>query len=132
MKPKILVVDDERLVRKVIARELMNDYDVIEAGSAAEALAIVAANPAVHAMTVDQRLGDARGDRLLEQIEALRPGIASVLISGAPPRDSRADGVVSKPWSFGTVLSAVRSAVGARVPLTAPTEAVATTPPSPT
>ncbi|HEX9109526.1 MAG TPA: response regulator, partial [Longimicrobiales bacterium] len=67
---RILVVDDDRLIRSAIAERLeRRGYDVVAAGSLAEARAAIAATSPDIAM-LDVRLPDGVGTDLLRELVA--------------------------------------------------------------
>jgi two-component system response regulator AtoC len=82
--PKILVVDDEPLIRWSLNERLTQEgYDVVEAGTAKEALA--AFGPDVDLVLLDYRLPDSDGLRVLKQLkasEADTPVIMLTAVSG--------------------------------------------------
>jgi two-component system, NtrC family, response regulator AtoC len=78
--PTILVVDDEQLIRWSLAERLTQEgYDVVEAGTAKEALA--AAGPNLDLVLLDYRLPDSDGLRVLRQIKATDPDIPVILLT---------------------------------------------------
>lgn len=84
VRPLILVVDDEPLVRAAARRALSGaGYDVLEAGSVADALALLRAEfRNVHLVISDVGLPDGLGPTLLREAGALCPGLPTLLMSG--------------------------------------------------
>lgn len=84
-RPVVLVVEDEVLVRMVIAEYLRDcDYVVIEAGSAVEALALLKADVEVDVVFSDiQMPGEIDGFGLSQWVRQNRPGVQVILTSGA-------------------------------------------------
>ncbi len=84
-RPVVLVVEDEVLVRMVIAEYLRDcDYVVIEAGSAAEAIALFKADVEVDVVFSDiQMPGNMDGFGLAQWVRQNRPGVKVILTSGA-------------------------------------------------
>ena len=79
----VLVVEDDMLVRKVIALQLLDlPVDIFEASNAADALAICARRPPALAL-VDMGLPDMSGAQLCAEIRRLYPGTPVCVISGA-------------------------------------------------
>jgi DNA-binding NtrC family response regulator len=78
---RILVVDDERLIRWSLEQQLSRDgYGVRLAETAAEALQAVRAAPP-DLVLLDMRLPDADGVDLLERLRALDPACAVIVIT---------------------------------------------------
>jgi CheY-like chemotaxis protein len=81
---KILVVDDEAVVRTMLVRLLeRSGYDVIEAESAPEVLPAIEANDDVSLVICDLNLAGASGTDLLESVRARYPELPIVLVTGA-------------------------------------------------
>jgi CheY-like chemotaxis protein len=80
----ILVVEDDVRVRRVaVARLKDTGYRVIEAGSGAEALALVDAHPEIDLLFTDVVMpGGMNGDELAKAVRAIRPRIKVLFTSG--------------------------------------------------
>ena len=77
---KILVVDDEQLIRWSLAERLTQDgYTVVEAGTAKEALQRT--GPDIDLVLLDYRLPDSDGLRVLKQIKSTEPDIPVILLT---------------------------------------------------
>ena len=83
-KPTILLVDDEKEVRSVIAEILREEgYDVLEAASGHEALAASDAHPGkIDLLLTDLIMPGMTGRMLADMLSPRRPGIIVVFISG--------------------------------------------------
>jgi signal transduction histidine kinase len=115
----VLVVDDEPLVRRAIGRTLhARGYAVVEAGSAEEALALVAARPCVDLLLTDVMMPGMRGPELVRAFRERCPGRPALLMSGYPgaARDGGPDdGCLEKPVPPDSLAQAIRAALdGAR------------------
>ncbi|HXR35610.1 MAG TPA: sigma-54 dependent transcriptional regulator, partial [Candidatus Binataceae bacterium] len=78
----ILVVDDDRNIRRMLATALeAAGYSVVEAGSAAQALARLGAPPAPDLVLTDVRMENMDGIALLEQIKHLRPAMPVIIMT---------------------------------------------------
>jgi two-component system, NtrC family, response regulator AlgB len=78
----ILVVDDDRNIRRMLATALeAAGYKVVEADSAAQALARLTGSPVVDLVLTDVRMEKMDGIRLLEQIRQTRPAMPVVIMT---------------------------------------------------
>ena len=92
-KPTILTVDDDPMVLQAITRDLRagygSDYRVVQVGSGAEALAVLAElalrNRQVALIATDQRMPDMTGIEMLGQARQHAPDATS----GGSPLGSR-------------------------------------------
>jgi CheY-like chemotaxis protein len=87
---RLLVVDDEPLVRVTTARMLRRSgFEVIEAGSASQALELLAAGrDEIDAALLDLTMPDTDGIQLLDSLRQMRPDLPVVLMSGHSPEDA--------------------------------------------
>jgi two-component system, cell cycle sensor histidine kinase and response regulator CckA len=116
----LLVVDDDasvcRLAREVLTRA---GFNVREAGSGEEAVAIVQAGIRLDGVLLDVTMPGLGGLEAFRQIRRLRPGVPVVLTSGYAEHDLPAefdsDGIASfvqKPFTSAALVRALRAAVG--------------------
>jgi CheY-like chemotaxis protein len=111
----ILVVEDDVLVRLGLAEELRDqDYVVIEAANADEALAVLQSDIAVDVMLTDiQMPGSINGIGLARLVRAQFPTIKVLVASGRVPESEVApvsiDGFFSKPYDFQALLERIKS-----------------------
>ncbi|HYE12149.1 MAG TPA: response regulator, partial [Patescibacteria group bacterium] len=81
-KEKILIVDDEESVRKLIKKSLIHEnYLIEEASSGQSALAILQDN-AFDLIILDVMLGDQDGFELIKEIKSLDIMTPIILVSG--------------------------------------------------
>jgi DNA-binding NtrC family response regulator len=79
---KVLIADDAEDIRSVLRGPLREaGYEVSEAATASEALAIVASED-IEVIISDLQIGDANGFVLLQQAKELRPRVKAALMSG--------------------------------------------------
>ncbi len=102
----VLVVDDEREVRSLVARVLeASGCTALQAANAAEARDVcVSYDGEIDALLLDVALSDGRGDLLVPALRELRPGIEVVLMSGFPATALAATGdatgrILAKPFT---------------------------------
>ena len=84
MKPKILIVDDEKILRDTLARWFRPTYDCLTAPDAAEALKLVVANPDLALMISDVKMppeGERSGVELLHKAKAANPHLPCILLT---------------------------------------------------
>ncbi len=118
-RPKVLVVDDQKLVLQALVRVLQDDVDVVAAQSANEAYARLQEQH-FDAVLVDLDLGGPPdGMRLLEEVHRRWPETIRVLHTGHLPERSQqliAQGVlhavVAKPATSDVLLKALKGARG--------------------
>lgn len=88
---RILVVDDTRTTRKVLARMLsIQQYAVVEAGSGQEALAILESNPDIQLVVSDYYMPDMDGFELARRIRRRHPEVRVLGISSSTDRQTSA------------------------------------------
>jgi CheY-like chemotaxis protein len=122
-RPRALIVDDDPLVRRAVARQLGSGFDVFQTGSEAEArvtlqrLATLDPNGALDLAFIDYELPDGCGSAVLQHLERW-PGGIRVLMSGNLDRIAqfRPCGelvpiVLAKPLIWSSVEAAKRAAL---------------------
>jgi response regulator RpfG family c-di-GMP phosphodiesterase len=121
VQAKILVVDDDKLIRTVLSDLLGDDYEVITAANGSEALKALQKHD-VAAVLCDQMMPDIEGVKVLEQCINLRPEAVRVLITASDDVRAARDAVnlarvhrfIVKPLHELEVVSLVRGAVRER------------------
>jgi len=81
MKPKILIVDDEKPLRDMLAKWFRPNYECLTAPDAAEAMRIVGENPDLALLISDVRMPGEDGVSLLRKVKATIPDIAAILLT---------------------------------------------------
>ncbi len=121
VRETILLVEDEpgirALVRKILRRE---NYNVIEAGSAEEALAMAsAAEGRIDLLVTDVMLPEASGRDLAESIRESRQDLRVLYISGYTDDDAVRSGAIppgskflQKPFTLGALVGKVKESLG--------------------
>jgi CheY-like chemotaxis protein len=112
--PTVLVVEDEALVRMLLAESLRDaGYSVIEAGNAADAIAALNDDPSVDVVFSDVRMpGELDGFGLARWIKRHIPGIVVLLASGWPGEGRTSERcldapLLSKPYSQREVIDLI-------------------------
>jgi DNA-binding NtrC family response regulator len=82
--PSVLLVEDDLVVHDTLADTLLLDgFQVLRAGSADEALAILHADPmSVGIVVTDMTVPGGNGIALIEHARGIRPGLPAILITG--------------------------------------------------
>jgi two-component system, response regulator PdtaR len=113
-RPVILIVEDEFLLR-MNAAEMIQDagFDVVEAGDAGEAIAILEARPDIHVVFTDiQMPGSMDGLKLARFVRDRWPPIKIVATSGnvVVRDDDLSEGGVflPKPYTFDSIAATLR------------------------
>lgn len=120
VRPLLLVVEDEALVRELIVVELEDaGYDVLQADDGATALRLLRENPAVAALFTDIRLpGDMTGWDIAERARTVRPDLPVIYATGYSSDDLRlvaGSHFLQKPYRSAAVIDAIASfGIGAR------------------
>ncbi len=98
----VLVVEDEVLIRAVIADELRAEgFLVIEAATADQALSYFQAGVQVDLLLTDIEMpGSINGVVLIQRLRVVAPNLPTVLTSGISPDAHEADAFVSKPYDL--------------------------------
>jgi CheY-like chemotaxis protein len=112
-QPTVLVVEDEILIRLMIAEELRADgFAVIEAVSADEAEAVLHSTASIDLLFTDVRMpGRMNGVALAERARSLRPDLKIIVTSGQAPDWSSSqsiDAFFRKPYDVAQVLERIR------------------------
>jgi DNA-binding NtrC family response regulator len=116
--PRVLVVDDEALIRWSLAESFADvGYEVSEAGDGASAVAQASDGETFDAIVLDSRLPDSNDLHLLETIRQLQPSAVLVMMTafGTPEVTSGAlhlgaYRVVAKPFDVHDMVSLVAAA----------------------
>ena len=113
----VLCVDDELRSLETLERTLDEEFDVITANSASEALEILERQP-VSAVVCDQRMPGTTGVELLIQVRAQWPNTARLILSGYTDSEDIIRGLneagifqyITKPWHPDHLLLSLRNA----------------------
>jgi len=80
-KAKILIVDDEKPTRDVMARILSPTYECLTAPDAEQAMAALAANPDLALLVTDYKMPGEDGVSLIRRAKAASPSLACILVT---------------------------------------------------
>lgn len=116
-KPTILIVDDEVEILKVLRKTLEDDYTVLTASRAREALDMI--GPEVQVILSDQRMPEMTGSEFFRIVRERHPDVVRIIMTGYSDMNALIDSVnqgeifryLSKPWDLRALLETVREAV---------------------
>jgi len=116
--PRILVVEDEFLIRMTLSEVLADEgFEVLEAGSAEEALSVLNTTPSVALLLTDVQLpGGTDGAALARQARARTATLPVVFMSGRPdtapePNTAARNYFIAKPYRLSDICALVRRVV---------------------
>lgn len=108
--PRVLIVDDDELIRRALGRMLRNVAEVHFAGDPAEARTKIAAFP-FDAVVADEVMPGGRGTSILEEVRREHPECRRILMTGFGPShggdDPAHDVLLVKPFSRDELLAAL-------------------------
>ena len=81
MKPRILIVDDEKPLRDMLAKWFRVSYDCQTAPDAAEAMKIISATPDLALMITDFKMPGESGLELARKAKAANPNLAVIILT---------------------------------------------------
>jgi len=116
-KIKVLVVDDDINIVRVLTRVLKTMFDVFPANSGEEALTILRHNK-IHVILSDQRMPSMTGVELLAKVKKLSKATVRILLTGYSESNDVVSSVneaeifryVSKPWKNSDLIETVAEA----------------------
>ncbi len=120
MPARILIVDDEKLIRWSLVERLKKEgYQVREAGDGATATAMLADETPDLAL-LDLKLPDADGITILRQLQALAPGTPAIMITAYSSVDTAVEAMklgaydyLTKPFNMDDLAISVKRALEA-------------------
>ena len=80
-KPKIVIADDEKPTRDVMARILSQMCECITVPDADAAMKAVEENPDVALLITDYKMPGGDGVSLIKRVKAARPSVACILVT---------------------------------------------------
>ena len=80
-KPKILITDDEKPTRDVMARVLSGSYDCLTAADAEQAMQIITATPDLDLLLTDYKMPGDNGVELIKKAKSVNPTMGAILIT---------------------------------------------------
>ena len=115
-RPTILMVDDEILVRMALAMTLEESgYEVVEAGSGTDALAVVESGATPDLLITDHLMPGMTGAALAAQVRQAHPALPILMVTGyanLSDEDRKGIEVIGKPVRFDELASRVARLLG--------------------
>lgn len=116
-KPKILIVDDEVEILRVLEKTLEDDFEVLTCNRAKEALGMI--DDKVQVILSDQRMPEMSGSEFFRIVREKHPQIVRIIMSGYSDMNALISSVnqgeifryVSKPWELQDLLDTIQLAV---------------------
>ncbi len=114
--PTILIVDDEVEILRILKKTLEDDYHVLTANRAKEAIEQMHAGVAV--VLSDQRMPEMSGSELFRHLRQHYPDTVRVVMTGYSDMNALIDSVnqgeifryLAKPWEMETLLTTMQQA----------------------
>ena len=123
----ILIVDDEKPIRDLLARALGADYNVVTAADAELAMKALDADPSIALMLSDVRMPGADGITLLKAARAKRPDLAVIMLTAygnvelaVEAMKNGANDFLTKPVELDQLDLRIAKALGDRAPAAEP------------
>lgn len=121
-RARVLCVDDNPQVLRLLKRQLEERFDVSIAQTAQDALAQLAEGAAFDVIISDLRMPDVHGLTFLKMARDLYPDTQRIILTGLPDpatmsvarSASGAEQLIVKPWSRNDLVQAVEHAVARR------------------
>ena len=105
MEPRILIVDDEPLVRNFVAAALIrHGYHVLAASNAAEA----EMTSGIDLLLTEWELPDSSGPSLAARMRQKQPGLPVIFTTGQSRIETQ-EAVLYKPFTAGMLMAAIGS-----------------------
>lgn len=116
-KPKILIVDDEVEILKVLFKTLEDDFEVVTSSRAKEALEMI--DDSVQVILSDQRMPEMTGSEFFKKVREKHPQVVRIIMSGYSDMNALVSSVndgeifryISKPWELQDLLDTLQLAV---------------------
>jgi CheY-like chemotaxis protein len=118
-RARILIVDDEEAILETMAFTFEDDYDVLTAASAPEALGLLDTNGPIAAVITDQRMPEMTGVEFLARVCERHPNTTRIILTGYADGDAMVRAIneghvyayVTKPWEPDELKQLVHRAV---------------------
>lgn len=102
MQNSILIIEDEKIVRKGLARALCNQYKVFQASNEKDAMNIIKKNSDIKVIVSDLKMPEVDGFGLLEQIQSDYKKIKVIFITAFFSVESAVDAMRKGAFDYMT------------------------------
>lgn len=114
-KPKILCIDDEESILRILYRILKRNYEVLTANNGIEGLRLYDTHPDLTVVTTDMNMPGISGLEVLTHIANKYRGVSTILIASCEPQEvekakNLGSDYLSKPFDMPMLEKAVRLA----------------------
>ena len=100
-KEIVLVIEDDDVVRRVVVKRLTRlGYKVLEASSGRKAIGLAKSHPDINLILSDVMMPHMNGRQVVEAIQAIRPSLKALYMSGYPAEVIAEDGMLQKGVAF--------------------------------
>ncbi|RIL02543.1 MAG: hypothetical protein DCC71_16375 [Proteobacteria bacterium] len=118
-RARILIVDDEEAILETMTFTFEDEYEVLTATSARDALAVLGAQAPIAAVITDQRMPEMTGVEFLAQVCERHPTTTRIILTGYADGDAMVRAIneghvyayVTKPWEPDDLKQLVHRAV---------------------
>ena len=118
-RSRILVVDDEEAILETMTYTFEDDYQVLTATSASQALDLLEREGPVAVVISDQRMPEMTGVEFLAKVFEMEPTTVRIILTGFADmnaiiqaiNDGHVYAYITKPWEPGDLKQVVRRAV---------------------
>jgi FixJ family two-component response regulator len=118
-RDRILIVDDEEAILETMTFTFEDDYDVLTAENAEDALALLEENSPIAVVISDQRMPGTTGVEFLSLVYERHPSTTRIILTGFADMDATIKAIndghvyayVTKPWEPDDLKQVVRRAV---------------------
>jgi PAS domain S-box-containing protein len=118
-RARILIVDDEEAILETMRFTFEDDYDVLTAPSAPEAIGVLDAHAPIAAVITDQRMPEMTGVEFLARVYERHPNTTRIILTGYADGDAMVRAIneghvyayVTKPWEPDELKQLVHRAV---------------------
>lgn len=122
-RPKVLIVDDDHVVRNVITRAMREVAPVYQAETGYEALHLLTLHEDIRVVLLDLRMPGQHGLKTLQEIKAARPDVKIAVVTGyegeIPPnllQDGTIARLVRKPFDITNIQNIVKELLAGEQP----------------
>ena len=111
MRKKILICDDDEIIRESLKLALSELYELVAVDSGEQALHALANAPEIGVALVDIKMPELNGRNLLPQIKTKHPQLKIIAVTGYKSSETAqrgADGYIGKPLRSQEILETVK------------------------